>query len=170
MIITDISLLRQPCSDVLPEEIEDLQHKLEFELAESCRKGAEGVGLAAPQIGIYKRMAIIRHGEYKLNLVNAHIEAQYDPFLHNGEGCLSFPGLIVSVNRFDEVHISNGVYPEKFIAIGLLAVICQHELEHLRGILLPDVAIQSIPVKTKLRPNDQCNCGSGKKYKKCHGK
>jgi len=58
-----------------------------------------------------------------------------------------------------------------------MAVAIQHELDHLNGILLPDIAIKKDIKKNKLKPNDPCDCGkvdfSTKKpfkYKKCCGK
>lgn len=166
MILTDINLLRTPCVDVSLEEIPDLIKILERELEESANRGLPGVGLAGPQTGIYKNIAIIRLDNIKINLINAEIEKLYDPFLMENEGCLSFPGQRVNTNRYREVHIRN--YNGRFIATDFLAVACQHELDHLKGILLPDVAIKA--GKVKIRPNDQCLCGSGKKYKNCCGR
>ena len=164
-IITDISLLRQKSSPVLLEEVSFIRGLLEQELNKSAMQGNPGIGLAAPQIGIYKRMAIIRYKSYKIDLINAEIENKYDSFVVESEGCLSFPGIFVNTIRYNEVHINN--YTGKFIATGLLSVACQHELDHLDGILLTDLEIK--PKKEKLRPNDKCSCGSGKKYKVCHG-
>jgi len=169
MILTDEQALRIKCTDVLPEEVAELREKLEKELKASGERGMPGIGLAAPQIGIPKRMAIVRLNNYKVDLVNATIAKQYDLQLFDGEGCLSFPGRLEKTKRYNEIHIlDNMVEPKQFIATGLLAVVCQHELDHTRGVLLPDVAIKQIEKpQGKQRPNDLCMCGSGKKYKKC---
>ena len=170
MILTDEQSLRIPCTDVLPEEVGEIREKLEKELDLSGKRGQPGIGLAAPQIGIPKRMAIVRLNEYKIDLVNATISSGFNLSIFNGEGCLSFPGRSETTKRYQEVHIlDNMVSPEKMIVKGLLGVVCQHELDHTKGVLLPDVAIK-IPtnkLKKKLRPNDPCLCGSGRKYKKC---
>ena len=147
MIITDETLLRTPCSDVLPSEVDDLRFLLEKELRLSGEQGQSGIGLAAPQIGIYKKMAIVRipfqNKTISVDLVNCHISSYYDKFLFEEEGCLSFPGQIVKSFRYREIVVTNNlVRPHNFIATGILAVCIQHELNHLEGILLPDVAIK----------------------------
>jgi peptide deformylase len=155
VIITDESLLRPKCEDVLAEEVDDLRNKLERALDWSERRGHPGVGLACPQIGIAKRMAIVRVDKLKIDLVNAKITKRYHQFEFDGEGCLSFPGRYERTLRYEEVlvegllcnkrigsqDIKNLVQPYRFIAIGFVAVIIQHELNHLDGILLPDVAV-----------------------------
>lgn len=176
IIINDEAALRVKCEDVLPHEVGPLVAQLEAELAEANRLGKGGIGLAAPQIGIAKKIAIVRMGNKSadLDLVNCSIAKGYDPAIMKDEGCLSFPGRVEETTRFREVHIVNNlVYPHEFIATGLLAVVCQHELDHVNSTLFMDRAVPKImPVvnKTKVRPNDPCICGSGKKYKKCCSK
>lgn len=157
-------LLRVECADVLPEEVGELVELLEKELANSARLGNPGVGLAASQVGVAKKIAIVRAGKEQLNLVNAKIESAYDPQMFRDEGCLSWPGRVENTMRFQEVHITgNLVFPHGLIATGLFAVICQHELDHLNQKLFFDYKIQA----PKVRPNDACVCNSGKKFKKC---
>lgn len=174
MIITNNEdLLRVKCEEVLPEEVGSLISTLETELEYANRLGKSGIGLAAPQIGIAKKIAIIRIDKVKLNLVNCQIEYGFDPTLFREEGCLSFPGRVEDTIRFQEVYVTrNLIAPYSFTATGLLAVVCQHELDHLNSTLFidhvapkPVVAIK----KHKVGPNDSCPCNSGKKYKKCCG-
>ena len=147
MIITDEKLLRVECVDVLPEEVSALRDKLEAELELSFTLGRPGIGLACPQIGIAKNMAIVRIStgtgtEYNVDLVNCIISNGYDRADFNGEGCLSFPDMSVKTLRYKEIHVvKNLVEPHQFIATGLFAVCIQHELDHLKGILLPDLAL-----------------------------
>lgn len=174
MIITnDEAALRVQCEDVLPEEVGHLRELLESELANSARLGRPGIGLAAPQIGIAKKMSIIRLGAPELNvdLVNCHIAKGYDLSLFKEEGCLSFPGRVEDTMRYQEVHIvGNLIYPTAMVLTGLLAVCAQHELDHVNGVLLLDKAIPKIVSRSKPRPNEPCSCGSKIKYKKCHGR
>lgn len=178
MIITNNeAALRVKCEDVLPEEVGSLIATLESELANANRLGKGGIGLAAPQIGIAKNIAIVRLGRaqgFDFDLVNCKLDKGYDPTLFKEEGCLSFPGRVEDTMRYQEVHIINNlVYPHTFIATGLLAVVCQHELDHLNSTLFMDRKVpKPTPVvnKRKVGPNDPCICGSGKKYKKCCGK
>jgi peptide deformylase len=178
MIITNNeAALRVKCEDVLPEEVGSLIATLEAELDRANHLGKGGIGLAAPQIGIAKKIAIVRldpsHG-LSIDLINAQITKGYDPTIFRQEGCLSFPGRVEDTTRFQEVHISNNLtYPNSFIATGLLAVVCQHEIDHLNSVLFVDHKIEVVtPVasKKKVGPNDPCICGSGKKYKKCCNK
>ncbi len=177
MIITNNEeALRVYCHPVLPEEVGELVSILEKELANSAKLGNPGIGLAAPQIGIAKDIAIIRLGnpEFDVNLVNSKIEQAYDKKIFQSEGCLSFPGRYETTMRYQEICVDNPLgYPKKFIASGLLAVACQHEIDHLNKSLFFDLSVNK---KSKAGPNDPCICGkvdpvSGKikKYKKCCG-
>lgn len=178
IIINNEDALRVKCEDVSLEEAGELIETLEKELKYSERMGRPGIGLAAPQIGIAKNIAIVRlDHNYSINLINCKIKNSYDPFMFKGEGCLSFPGRIENTMRYQEVHIVNNLLsPNSFIVSGLAAVVCQHELDHINGILLSDKAIVQVK-KAKARPNDPCICGKidpvtkvVKKYKKCCGK
>jgi peptide deformylase len=162
-------LLRVKCEDVLPEEVGELVLVLEKELEQSGKLGVPGIGLAAPQIGIAKNIAIVRLGNINFDLVNAKIYKGYDQTIFRQEGCLSFPGRIEDTLRYQEVHITNNlVYPHSMIAAGLVAVCCQHEIDHLNSSLFMDHAVPKPPIKkNKIGPNDPCVCGSNKKYKKC---
>jgi peptide deformylase len=143
MIIIDESLLRIKCEPVLLCEINDLKNKLDNVLIWSLNNGFPGVGLACPQIGIAKKMAIVRVGEFKINLINANISVKNDPFEFYGEGCLSFPGRFEKTLRYKEIVVENNfVKPYNFIATDFLAVVISHEIDHLNGILLSDIAIK----------------------------
>lgn len=176
MIITNNEdLLRVNCEDVLPEEVGSLIETLERELDRSARLGNPGIGLAAPQIGIAKKAAIVRiSNKININLINAKIIKGYDPKMFSSEGCLSFPGRVENTIRFQEVHVENKlIYPNKFIATGLLSVVCQHEIDHISGSLFFDhlaPKLEPIVKNIKIKPNDKCLCGSNIKYKKCCGR
>lgn len=183
MIITNNEeALRVKCEDVLPDEVASLIAILESELDNANRLGKGGIGLAAPQIGIAKNIAIIRLDKRgtNFNLVNCKIENGFDPAMFKQEGCLSFPGRVEDTTRFQEIYVTNNlVYPYSFVATGLVSVVCQHEIDHLTSTLFMDRAIPKIiPAikKRKVGPNDPCICGqidplTGKikKFKKCCG-
>lgn len=175
MIITNNEeALRVFCEEVKPEEIGSLVATLENELAYANRLGKGGIGLAAPQIGIAKHIAIVRLGnDLNFNLVNAKLEHGYDLTIFKEEGCLSFPGRVEDTSRYQEVLISNLGGQQKFVATGLVSVVCQHELDHLNSVLFMDhkvVKPEPVAPKGKPGPNQPCSCGSGKKFKKCCGK
>ncbi len=107
---------------------------------------APGIGLAAIQVGIPKRMLVIdvsREGEEKqpLFIVNPEITWVSDDDRLYEEGCLSLPEQYAEVERPAEVKVSyldrNGEKQELH-ADGLLAVCLQHEMDHLDGILFVD--------------------------------
>lgn len=143
MIVTDEEALRIKCEPVLPDEVQDLRKKLEEALAWSARQGRPGAGLACPQIGIAKTMAVVRVDDsLKIDLVNAKITKTYHQFEFEGEGCLSFPDRYEKTLRFREVVVEeNLVWPHRFIVTDFAAVVVQHELNHLESVLLPDVAL-----------------------------
>jgi peptide deformylase len=99
-----------------------------------------GVGLAAVQIGVHRRVIIIDVGEGLLALINPEVlersgETQME------EGCLCLPGVTVEVARSEKINVRG--LNEKgeavtFPAEGLLARALQHEIEHLDGILIVD--------------------------------
>lgn len=146
MILTDEEKVRNlglTSSLVEPNEIEELRNLLEKALKKSEEDGFPGIGLACPQIGIAKKMAIIRIPLSKFfyaDLVNPIIEEKYDLSIFENEGCLSFPGLLGKTQRYQEIKVINSLgTPKKFIATGLPAVCIQHEIDHINGIVLPDI-------------------------------
>lgn len=153
MIITDKNKLKSKCEDISSiEEFKEIKSKLEFELSLSAQLGRPGIGLAAPQIGINKNVVIIRvpsnSGLVSLDLANAVIASAYDYDWFAGEGCLSFPEFTGRTWRAQEVYVKgNRVLPHSFIATGLLAVVIQHELDHLQGINLPDIINKKREIK-----------------------
>lgn len=175
MIITnDEAALRVFCEPVTLNEVGSLIDTLEKELDYSNKIGRAGIGLAAPQIGIAKNIAIIRLPKITLNLINAKLVKGYDPALFTEEGCLSFPGRLEDTIRFQEVYIDNNLdEPHSLVVNGLLAVVCQHELDHLNSTLFMDRKVikpEPLVKVAKVGPNEVCPCGSSKKYKKCHGR
>lgn len=98
---------------------------------------SNGVGLAAPQVGVLKRIAVIDIGEGLIELINPEIIAQ-EGTQNDLEGCLSLPGKWGYVERPNKVTVRamdrNGDEYE-YEGEGLLARAFCHELEHLDGIL-----------------------------------
>ncbi|MBW1616635.1 MAG: peptide deformylase [Deltaproteobacteria bacterium] len=105
-----------------------------------------GVGLAAIQVGIPKKIIIydlIAQDNKKIfqALINPEIVEHHGVQTSEKEGCLSLPDLRTDVKRFKSVSVkglNEEGEPVTIDAEGLLAVILQHEIEHLNGILLVD--------------------------------
>jgi peptide deformylase len=112
---------------------------------------SEGVGLAAPQVGIDAAMVVVDAGSGLYKLINPRIvQRQGSQVLE--EGCLSVPGVCLKVKRAREIVVvaqdENGG-TLKIEAQDLLARIFQHEIDHLRGRLIVDYA--SILERFKIR-------------------
>jgi peptide deformylase len=171
IIINNETALRIVCQPVTLEEVGPLIEILEKELEHSNRIGRSGIGLAAPQIGIAKDIAIVRLPKVSFNLINAKLKDGFDVAVFKDEGCLSFPGRVADTLRYQEIYVTNNlVEPYSFIASGMLAVVCQHELDHLNSTLFIDRMVPKLTTNInniKIGPNELCLCGSGKKYKKC---
>ncbi len=107
---------------------------------------APGIGLAAVQVGILKRVIVIdlsKEGEKKtpLFLVNPNITSKSKELISYEEGCLSIPNQFAEVKRPSSCTLNfldyNGKEKE-LSADGLLATCIQHEIDHLNGILFID--------------------------------
>lgn len=100
----------------------------------------QGVGLAAPQVGIDKQLAVIDVGEGLIKLINPVI-VKKSGLATEEEGCLSVPGLTVKVKRAKSVivnFLNDRGEVSQLKAEGLLARALQHELDHLAGVLIVD--------------------------------
>lgn len=159
-ILINEQYLKIPCE---PVNILDDVSKIIYLLDESLKKSnTYGIGLAAPQIGIYKNVAIVRYRNTLVDLVNAKIISKKDPIVFSDEGCLSFPNKKIKSIRFNEIELFNAGVIKTYK--GMEAIVIQHELDHLNGIVLEDIDL------AKVKANDLCPCESGKEYKKCHQK
>jgi peptide deformylase len=159
--------LKQSCLPVKSSEVGEIVKKLEDELTASDIKG---LGLSAPQIGISKRIAIIRAEECSVNLVNPRITYGGKMAMSEGERCLSVPGVSANIWRYEEVIVVDDLFQAGTVFTGSHAIMAQHEINHLDGILITDIS-----TKANIGRNDPCPCGAVKdgrivKYKKCHGR
>mgnify|MGYP006262003321 CR=1 FL=1 len=108
--------------------------------------GAPGIGLAAVQIGILKRLIVIdiskdNKKKNPLFLINPKITFKSKNMSIYEEGCLSLPGHFAEIERPAECHINYVDYNGKnqdLKASGLLATCIQHEIDHLNGVLFID--------------------------------
>lgn len=101
---------------------------------------AEGIGLAAPQVGIQRRLVVIDVGEGLMEFVNPEITATQGE-CGMVEGCLSVPGRRGMVTRPERVSLRAQDKTGAFFTLeteGLLARAIQHELDHLDGVLYVD--------------------------------
>lgn len=141
MTLYPAPVLRKPAEPVtaFDEELTEIVRAM-FERMEK----SNGVGLAAPQVGLKKRILILNHsGDPRDNLVliNPELISRSGPQIYFDEGCLSFPGIYVEVRRPERVRVkaldASGK-PFEAEYDGLISRIIQHEYDHLEGILLVD--------------------------------
>ena len=127
------------------DKVDNALRKLMDDMLETMY-AAPGIGLAAVQIGILKRLIVIdiSKGEEKKNplfLINPKIKYKSEKTSIYEEGCLSLPGHFAEIERPAECQINfldyNGKKKE-ISAKGLLSTCIQHELDHLNGILFID--------------------------------
>lgn len=110
---------------------------------------AEGVGLAAPQVGVHRRVVVIDIGEGLIELINPVIVYRKGEQV-NVEGCLSVPGKHARVRRPAKVIVrAMGRDGKSFetVAEDWLAVAMCHEIDHLSGKLYVDDMIEFVEVK-----------------------
>jgi peptide deformylase len=102
---------------------------------------ANGIGIAAPQIGISKRIIVLDlDGKFHV-LINPEIIETSQESEEIVEGCLSIPGVDAEITRKLRAHLRGVTLDEKTIDIegqGLMARAIQHEIDHLNGVLFID--------------------------------
>ena len=102
-----------------------------------------GIGLAAPQVGLSKRLFVMSVDGHDRTCFNPELVAAGSTFVQFQEGCLSFPGESCILNRPDEIQVRYqnhyGDWTEVTLT-GLEARCFQHELDHLDGITMHDRA------------------------------
>lgn len=134
-------LLRKKC-----RVVDDINQRISI-LIEDMKEtmyNANGIGLAAPQVGILKRIVVIDVGDGLITLINPEIVEMQGSQLES-EGCLSIPGVQKSVDRPEIVKVKAiNEIGEKIIidGEGLLARALCHEIDHLDGVLFIDKAIE----------------------------
>jgi len=181
-LIIDEEELKKPCADIVTvEEAKDIA-----KLLKECIMLFDGVGLAANQIGINKKMAIIigDNQEY-IYLINPQVVSAENEFIVEKEGCLSFPKKYFKTKRFEHYVIKNNIIDgnrfreetqyyysdiEKVNKndrhrVDLQGICAQHEIDHINnkviieyGILDYEIVDNSI-IKNKIGRNDPCPCG-----------
>ncbi len=128
-----------------PYKKEELDEKFIEDMLETMYE-EDGVGLAATQVDVQKRMLVCSDRENEYILFNPKIIATSEVRKFEVEGCLSLPGLQASVPRFEKVIVKARDINWEEIEItakGLLSIILQHEIDHLNGVLYIDRADMS---------------------------
>ncbi len=129
--------LRKKAKEVEPcKEVDDLIEEMKEVL-----KKEDGVGLAAPQIGVLQKVILIDTGEGPVAFLNPKIIKESKEKMTTKEGCLSLKGIWLEVSRPNRVKIRANTQDGRGVEIDaehILAIIFQHEIDHLEGRLFID--------------------------------
>ena len=174
MIITEVSKLQTLCEEVSSvEEGEEIGAQLLKELTET----KSGIGLAANQVGINKRVCVINVKE-PLILINPKIVETSEETFVFPEGCLSFPNKHIRTTRFVKVTVEADNHEGQLsfsaesedINDAFECACVQHEIDHLDGVTMFDREWKQEPVKVekKIGRNDKVliACGTESKVMK----
>jgi peptide deformylase len=135
----EIRVIGDPVLRARAAEVTDIDGKL-AKLADdmlTTMYDAPGLGLAAPQVGVQKRLFVYDVGEGPMTIVNPEIVESRGEWTYD-EGCLSIPGLAFELVRPKEVHLKGYDLDGNEVSIEadeLLARAFQHEMDHLDGVL-----------------------------------
>jgi peptide deformylase len=137
IVVVEDKRLRTKCPKV--PKIDASIQTLVDDMVDTMRE-APGIGLAAPQVGVLLRVIVCEVDENLHCLVNPELIRAEGEQVGN-EGCLSIPGYIGEVQRFERVVVRARNRAGKEVRVkaeGLLARCLQHEIDHLDGILFTD--------------------------------
>ncbi len=143
----NLKFLRKRSESVL--EIDDTIKTLVSDMIETMNAN-EGIGLAAPQVGILKRVIVIKVNDNDLALINPIIVKKGKDKEAIEEGCLSIPERFIEIKRFVEIEAKATDIDGNELDLkldNLPARIFQHELDHLDGILILD----RVPLTQKIK-------------------
>jgi len=131
------SILREPTVPVKFDTLEEQKRAsyVAFSLAETLSE-MQGLGLSANQVGLKERICVINMNTEIWTMINPEIIERSETPADYAEGCLSYPGLYLKLNRPDHIKVRfqaiGGQVVEKEFD-GLTAVCIQHEIDHLDG-------------------------------------
>jgi peptide deformylase len=137
-------ILRAKARPVLLTEIKKPAFQKLIKLMFFTMREVDGVGLAAPQIGLPLRLAVIKNGKKspRIVLINPKIESHSKTEQQDWEGCLSLPLVRGLVSRYEKIVVSyydeHGEKQRKTISQFSEARVFQHEIDHLNGVLYVD--------------------------------
>ena len=143
MAILEIKKFKDPVLKKKSKKIRKVNDKIKkliVDMAQTMEQG-QGIGLAAPQVGVLKRIIVVKadlKGQRILALINPKITKKGREKEKGEEGCLSFPGIFLEIKRAKEIRVKAININGKKVSLkakGVLARVLQHEIDHLNGVL-----------------------------------
>ena len=143
-----IITLPNPLLKEKSEDIEVFDQNLKSiirNMYDTLYSSGNGIGLAAPQVGIMKRIVVIdikeKDKSNPITFINPKIIKRSKETFINEEGCLSIPDFFANIERYKEVevewfNVDGDLKSEKYN--GLMSICIQHEIDHLNGVLFID--------------------------------
>lgn len=149
-------VLRQPAKRIA--KVDDKIATLIEEMLQTMYS-SDGIGLAAPQVGVNKQLIVIdcepnEPKDTALVLINPKITKFGNQLCKGEEGCLSIPGVYLEVTRPDEIEVTyknERGKPCKLKATGLLSRVIQHEMDHLNGVMFVDRVENNLALTAELQ-------------------
>ena len=149
-------VLRQPAKRIA--KVDDSIRQLAKEMLQTMYS-SQGIGLAAPQVGIHKQLIVIdcepdNPANPPLILINPKVTRFSQELCVVEEGCLSIPGVYLDVTRPKTIEVSfkdEQGKPRKIPASDLLARVIQHEMDHLNGVMFVDRVDNDLALTEKLQ-------------------
>jgi peptide deformylase len=149
-------VLRQPAKRIA--KVDDVVRQLAKEMLQTMYS-ANGIGLAAPQVGINKQLIVVdcepdKPENQPLILINPQITRTSQDLCVVEEGCLSIPNVYFEVTRPKAIEVSykdEFGRPQKRQVAGLLARVIQHEIDHLNGVVFVDRVDNALALAESLK-------------------
>lgn len=145
----DDELLRKRSKEI--EKIDNRVLTLLDDLKDTLKNSGNGIGIAAPQVGVLKRAIVIDVGDGPIEIINPKIKSKTG-MVCDVEGCLSVPGVYGEVNRPKSVVVIGQDRNGNEIKIDgedLVARVLCHEIDHLDGVLFIDKVLKYIDAEAK---------------------
>ena len=135
--INNRKVLYEIAEEITPDD--DIETMIALMRYEMHNNKVPGIGLAAPQIGLQKRLILIHTPSFQKVILNPVITRTRLGKTTSEEGCLSFPGKIIKMKRHKQIIVEGfdqNWKPVKFKLRNLDSNVAQHEIDHLNGITI----------------------------------
>lgn len=138
------------------ENVNQLINRMRCVMLAGDRSGP-GLGLAANQVDVLKRVIVLAVDGFHKNIINPEITRWFGGRSGLKEGCLSFPGLLVMKVRHNQIVVegfNENWNPVRYKLKGMAARVVQHEVDHLNGITINQARANTEGARTMIKTSD----------------